>query len=158
MDHQTFAQLLGNYGEFLGSIGVVATLIYLAIQIRHNAAMTKASIRQLRADWAMDNANVFSNSDHLPAISLKIERGEELDELETRRWLYYSQAWHRYGEVTLLQAKDGLVDEVIVDGMREAGRRMVATGNALLHEWDLRKQTMNLEYQAFIDEILEESQ
>jgi hypothetical protein len=36
MDHQTFAQLLGNYGEFVGAIAVVLTLIYLALQIRQN--------------------------------------------------------------------------------------------------------------------------
>lgn len=35
MDHQTFAQLLGNYGEFLGAIAVVATLVYVAIQVRY---------------------------------------------------------------------------------------------------------------------------
>ncbi len=34
MDHQTFAQLLGNYGEFVGSIAVVATLLYFSLQIR----------------------------------------------------------------------------------------------------------------------------
>jgi hypothetical protein len=34
MDHQGFAQLLGSYGEFIGAIAVVATLVYLAIQIR----------------------------------------------------------------------------------------------------------------------------
>ena len=27
-----FSQLLGNYGEFVGAIGVVATLMYLVIQ------------------------------------------------------------------------------------------------------------------------------
>ena len=36
MDHQAFAQLLGNYGEFFGAIAVVVTLGYLAIQIRLN--------------------------------------------------------------------------------------------------------------------------
>ena len=36
MDHQAFAQLLGNYGEFIGAIAVVATLVYLALQIRQN--------------------------------------------------------------------------------------------------------------------------
>ena len=36
MDHQAFAQLLGNYGEFVGAIAVVVTLGYLAIQIREN--------------------------------------------------------------------------------------------------------------------------
>jgi hypothetical protein len=34
---------LGALGEFLGSIGVIATLIYLAIQIRSNTRTTKAN-------------------------------------------------------------------------------------------------------------------
>ena len=36
MDHQAFAQLLGNYGEFFGAIAVVVTLAYLARQIHQN--------------------------------------------------------------------------------------------------------------------------
>ena len=36
MDHQAFAQLLGNYGEFVGAVAVVGTLVYLAAQIRQN--------------------------------------------------------------------------------------------------------------------------
>jgi len=43
MDHLTFAQLLGNYGEFFGAIAVVATLGYLAVQIRHSNRATIAS-------------------------------------------------------------------------------------------------------------------
>ncbi len=30
------AQLLGNFGEFVGAIAVVATLMYLAFQIRQS--------------------------------------------------------------------------------------------------------------------------
>ena len=46
MDHQALAQLLGNYGEFLGAIGVVVTLIYLARQIRQsNLAAETAAIQ-----------------------------------------------------------------------------------------------------------------
>ena len=33
MDHLTFAQLLGNYGEFVGAIAVVATLVILVDQV-----------------------------------------------------------------------------------------------------------------------------
>ena len=36
MDHQAFAELLGNYGEFVGAIAVVVTLMYLALQIRQS--------------------------------------------------------------------------------------------------------------------------
>lgn len=43
MDHQAFAALLGNYGEFVGAIGVVVTLAYLAIQIRQNTGATRAA-------------------------------------------------------------------------------------------------------------------
>ena len=48
MDHQAFAQLLGNYGEFVGAIAVVATLIYLAIQVRHSARQTSEHTQAVR--------------------------------------------------------------------------------------------------------------
>ena len=43
MDHQSFAELLGNYGEFVGAIGVVASLVYLGIQIKQNTIATERS-------------------------------------------------------------------------------------------------------------------
>ena len=46
MDHQAFAQLLGNYGEFVGAIAVVATLGYLSVQVRANARITAMDARQ----------------------------------------------------------------------------------------------------------------
>ena len=36
MDLMSASQLLGNFGEFVGAIAVVATLVYLALQIRQN--------------------------------------------------------------------------------------------------------------------------
>ena len=46
MDLITTAQLLGNFGEFVGAIAVVATLGYLAYQIRQNTIVARSSIRQ----------------------------------------------------------------------------------------------------------------
>ena len=43
MEHQAFAQLLGNYGEFVGAIAVVITLVYLAVQIRQNTESLRLS-------------------------------------------------------------------------------------------------------------------
>jgi hypothetical protein len=42
MDHQAFAQLLGNYGEFFSAIAVVVTLLYLTVQLRQNTKAVKA--------------------------------------------------------------------------------------------------------------------
>ena len=47
MNHQAFAQLLGNYGEFVGAIAVVATLFYLAVQVRHGKEATEANTRSM---------------------------------------------------------------------------------------------------------------
>jgi len=41
--------MLGNYGEFVGAIAVVATLVYLAIQVRHSREATVANNRLLRS-------------------------------------------------------------------------------------------------------------
>lgn len=53
MDHQAFAQLLGNYGEFVGAIAVVATLFYLAVQVKQSKEATKANTQSVRgrASW-----------------------------------------------------------------------------------------------------------
>ena len=47
MDHQALAQLLGNYGEFVGAIAVVVTLFYLAVQVRYSREATEANTRSL---------------------------------------------------------------------------------------------------------------
>ena len=49
MDHQVFAQLLGNYGEFIGAIAVVGTLAYLAIQVRLSREATVENTRAVRS-------------------------------------------------------------------------------------------------------------
>ena len=40
------AQLLGNFGEFVGAIAVVATLIYLTTQIRQNTTALQSAAAQ----------------------------------------------------------------------------------------------------------------
>ena len=46
MSLMDIAQLLGNLGEFIGAIVIVATLIYLAMQVRQNTNALHAQSRQ----------------------------------------------------------------------------------------------------------------
>lgn len=66
---------LGALGEFLGSIGVIATLVYLAIQVRHskesmetNTRVIMAQISQARADAASARTRAIVHSDHYARI------------------------------------------------------------------------------------------
>ena len=61
MDHQAFAQLLGNYGEFVGAIAVVATLAYLAVQVRHSREATETNTKSLRSTARIESGRYWSD-------------------------------------------------------------------------------------------------
>ena len=50
MNLMDVSQMLGNFGEFVGAIGVVITLAYLAVQIRQNTRATHAASHQAITD------------------------------------------------------------------------------------------------------------
>jgi len=78
VDHQAFAQLLGNYGEFFGAVAVVASLIYLAAQIRQNSRQVEEQVRALRQQ-AFDSAG-----DDFSALRLHISGTPQLSSLWRR--------------------------------------------------------------------------
>ncbi len=85
MDLQATAQLLGNLGEFFGSIAVFMTLAYLAIQVRQarNAA-NYAAIQENRAQ-RIAQFRYDRDSPYLPGIIAKMDAGEALTPEEKTR-------------------------------------------------------------------------
>jgi len=86
MDHQAFAQLLGNYGEFVGSIAVVATLGYLAVQIRQTKQMITSSLRESRNIGTRELFLSMATSKDLAEVWTKVEEmidGQPLFQLRT---------------------------------------------------------------------------
>ena len=82
MDHQTFAQLLGNYGEFVGSLGVVVTLFYLATQVRQTRLVTAADMRQrLSEELVQINRDAYTNPEFAELLA-KLPEFASLGELE----------------------------------------------------------------------------
>ena len=74
MDHLTFAQLLGNYGEFVGAIAVVATLIYLAVQVKHKREQTENQIEQSHYEQWEKPSELLASS---PEASELLIRGRQ---------------------------------------------------------------------------------
>lgn len=65
---------LGNIGDFVGSIGVIASLIYLAIQIRRDTAQTAL---QTKATHATAFQNLI---DHHSTLQMQMITNPELNE------------------------------------------------------------------------------
>ena len=86
MDHQTFAQLLGNYGEFIGSIAVLATLAYLAAQVRNSNKYEAAKHIDVHMDRIRERLLVVAQNEDLARIDRIAHEGGSLDEDEKWRW------------------------------------------------------------------------
>ena len=68
------AQLLGNFGEFFGSIAVVATLIYIAIQVTQNAKLIENQSHLDSVDQDTKFMSAVSDSSQLSALFVKGQR------------------------------------------------------------------------------------
>ena len=70
---------LGALGEFVGAFGVIATLIYLTIQVRQNTELARANIDQ-QLTIASQNARLSSiHHYNLISLGVKAESGERLE-------------------------------------------------------------------------------
>jgi len=79
MDHLTIAQLLGNYGEFFGSIAVVATLVYLARQVHQSSQLSRM---QLNTGGLESFARFRQMQNENAEVVVKMESGADLSETE----------------------------------------------------------------------------
>lgn len=123
MDLMSTAQLLGNFGEFVGAIAVVATLGYLAVQIRQNTRSLDENHKLVRVQMqqqltrklqevnyqALENkeiAAIFVRGGHDP---------DSLDEVESRIYLYRLDGYFNENLNVLRLVRDGFIDEEFLD-------------------------------------------
>ena len=90
MDLMSTAQLLGNFGEFVGAIAVVVTLGYLAIQIQQNTRAIRYTARQTQTseyaafmDLVMLNPDLGKAHEIIETGPRRLPRIEGLSESES---------------------------------------------------------------------------
>ena len=131
------SELLGNFGEFFGSIAVFITLIYLAIQVRQSKQATEANTRiaQQNHEIALAQNHVsraslitqlsmeLALSPDLSEILFKYNNGglESLDDREKHRFENYNLAIRYVLDSQHAQYSLGLLDD---EGWEDAERRI----------------------------------
>ncbi len=108
MSLMDIAQFLGNLGEFIGAIVIVATLIYLAMQVRQNTNALHAQSRQSVLSSAQ--AGLFAMMEN-PDIHLSIVKTDSLTPTEHVRLHFWLAAFMRLREFSWLQYRQGITDE-----------------------------------------------
>ncbi len=83
MDIDRVGSLMGNFGEFFGSIAVVATLIYLALQVRQNSQALRIGARQHVLDRLSDGIrHIVSEPDTRAVITKAFNQIDDLTQDE----------------------------------------------------------------------------
>lgn len=144
-----FSQLLGNYGEFVGAIAIVITLVYLAVQVRQNTRMMRASIRQARSDSSVQLYSLGATS-VVAEIRDKESRGEALSELEEERMFLWNICIWRQQQTIFFQAQDGLLDVQTGDEQSVIVRNLLQFQSARRF-WADQKHSFDSRFAAWVD-------
>ncbi len=109
-------QDLGSIGEFVGSLLVLATLLYLARQVgQARKSMLLNTLHAQRAE-VMSNFRMLIDSPYLPQIIEKLSDGEELNAVEERRLgSYISLTWATIHATWAQRTLTGAVDILATD-------------------------------------------
>ncbi len=139
---------LGALGEFLGSIAVLATLVYLSVQIRQNTRsmgeskkLALAQTYQMRSDALQMMLVHAADSEHIGPIITKLTGAgypEDIGALkhlsidERGRFRQWQIAQQTHWDNMFFQYQQGFIDEEYYrDSFRERVRRLAPTWRAL---------------------------
>ena len=154
MDHQSFAQLLGNYGEFIGAIGVVVTLGYLAIQIRQNTRSNRVSAEleclKLLTDWV---GRISASKDAQRLWDIVADGSEPLSPEDSRQYIWLKGEFGWITQTAFIQYRRGFLSK---EAWAEFERMQVGMlQDDLTKEWWQNRETpYSEEFVAYIDRAL----
>ena len=102
---------LGNIGELVGGIAVVASLIYVGVQLKQSAKVTRASVRQSIASRAGEAQFLVAQNDELLAVVTKLFQQEKLSPQENVRLHFFLGGLFRGTEEAYLLYREGFLDD-----------------------------------------------
>ncbi len=112
-------QSLGNLGEFVGAIGVVVSLVYLAQQMRQNTnSVRAASFNSMVQNSIGLLEHTFKDSDFAEFLARAERDPAALSPVERLRWDAYMTAVFRHFGNLVYQHRVGALDHSMWDAYR----------------------------------------
>ena len=144
-------QDLGSIGELVAAIGTVATLVYLAIQIRQNSRLLRASASQAVAQSALDFNTVLVQDREL--LRLFTTGRQDLGSLDAEQRDVFTTTlitlFYTY-ESGFYQHLDGVIHPDMWEGRRRMlGRLLQERGTA--EWWEKSKWIFGAQFRDFVD-------
>jgi len=145
-------EAVGAIGEIVGAIAVIATLIYLSMQVRQSSKLAKATIHENRAGSSQRISLAFSE---VAEILAKLHNEEELTQTENIRIDLISRAMFRDFEAYSYQNKAGLLETSEWNAIQEMWRDIM-TIEGVRTRWEEVKGQYSITLHEDIREVLSE--
>lgn len=145
---------LGAVAESLGALGVVVSLIYLAIQIQRNTSAIRANAAQQVTNRGGEIAEAIASQADLADIQRRgLSEPESLTPAERFRFSNIMNTIFRAYENMDYQYRIGLLDEDIWAGL-DNNLKQVATRPGFLDWWLSARDGYNQEFRSRINSIV----
>jgi hypothetical protein len=144
-------EALGNIGDFVGGIGVIVTLAYLALQIKRNTVATKAdsyqSVVALASEWARD---ISLSAEMCDIMDRGARDFRDLSQLEAMRFNLAMSSYFRNMENLHHKFISGNVEDAVWEGW--ANRTLAFMDAPGTQEWwKLNDSAFSQAFRSFID-------
>ena len=143
-------EALGNIGDFIGGIAVIATLVYLAIQVRQNTQLIRANALSTTASASVDfNYALGNNPASARVFQLGLEDFRSLTEDERRQFLQLLRGMFTSYEHTFQQYERGMFDATVWHHTRASLKRTLLLPHVAVW-WERRKEVFT---PSFVEEL-----
>lgn len=147
-------EAIGAISEIIGAIAVVASLVYLATQIRQSTKVAQSATRQAVAESAQRLGQDLIDNTGMAEILVKHIRGEELSAVEEMRLQARCYRDMRHWENIHYQMSEGLMSEEQWHGFRKNLQilfEIKAYRDYWEHESELYSESFRKEVEAVIE-------
>lgn len=144
-------EALGNIGDFLGGIGVLVTLLYLANQIKNNSkSVSNAAAESVLQSMTASLQTAASNPQISRVIALGQSDVDQLTDDEKTQFAFWLYGWFRVLERAYAHFRQGDVDTGEWEGHTRQMTSVMASV-AVQQWWETRRLFFGPDFAAFVD-------
>ncbi len=141
---------LGQTIGIIANLGVIAGIVFLAVELRQNndllAAQSRAERLTVRTDWI----NALYRDDQLADLIVRAQRNEELTEAEEFRIENLGERLFTAFEYVYGEVQRGMIDENAA--LAESWRRELQDLPRTLETWEQAKSALNSDFVQWMEE------
>jgi hypothetical protein len=145
---------IASLASILSSLAVVASLIYVALQVQQNTKHTRATIHQGRVARAVDLAVQASDAQFVEAGLIAEGREPTLDAVRERQFFFITNAFIMSFEESYSQYRNGLLEEEAFQRLRRNVASQLSR-SAFRNVWGMQKIDGS-PFTKFVDDIIAE--